>query len=128
MASFSIAGKLILIEPPVPVSEKFIKRNFVIETSEEFHGEKFFEFITFSLTQSKITLVDLCEIGKIYKVNFNVRGRKFEKEGKLSYFISLGCWSIAPDYAAGLPSTAAPKPYPVADSPVPVTSSDDAPY
>ena len=128
MASFSIAGKLILIEPPVPVSEKFIKRNFVIETSEDYHGEKFYEYISFSLTQSKITLVDLCEIGKIYKVNFNVRGRKFEKDGKLGYFNSLECWSIAPDYAAGLPSAASPKPYPVADSVSATTSPDDIPY
>ncbi|OHB69201.1 MAG: hypothetical protein A2W17_06195 [Planctomycetes bacterium RBG_16_41_13] len=128
MASFSISGKLILIEPPVPVSAKFIKRNFVIETSEEFHGVIYFEFITFSLTQSKISLLDLCEVGKDYIVNFNVRGRKFEKDGKLSYFNSLECWSIAPNYAAGLPSTASPKPYPVTDSVVPTTASDDLPY
>lgn len=128
MASLSISGKLILKEPIVQVSADFIKRAFVIEICEEYHGKSYFEFITFQLVQSKCNLLDLCELNLTYIISFTVRGRKWEKDGKTSFFNTLECWQIVP-VAAQSPASASTVLYQPNDTPSPVTSEkDDLPY
>lgn len=91
--SFEIVGRLLLKTDVVQVSEKFRKREFVIER-EEGGSTKFTSYIKFNLNQDKCALIDSVNVGSELNVHFNVKGNKWEKDGKVSYFTNLDAWKI----------------------------------
>lgn len=92
--SFEISGTLIEKYPVVDVNERFRKREFVITKIENTGGFEFTDYLKFQLIQDKCNLIELYEIGDELKVYFNLRGRKWEKEGNVSYFTNLEAWKI----------------------------------
>lgn len=95
--SFEISGKLIEKYATANISDKFKKRDFVIEKKENSNGFEFVDFIKFQLVQDKCSLIDNVNVGDEIKVSFNLRGRKWEKDGKISYFTNLEAWRIETD-------------------------------
>jgi len=93
--SFEITGKLTEKFDVVVVSDKFRKREFVIEVSPDNPDLNFTDLVKFQLTQDKVDLIGDSTIGNDIKVNFNIRGRKWEKDGKTSYFTNLEAWRIS---------------------------------
>jgi len=55
---------------------------------------EFKDFIKFQLTQDKCNLVDNVNVNDEIKVSFNIRGNKWEKDGKINYFTNLDAWRI----------------------------------
>lgn len=92
--SFEITGKLIEKYNMVQVNDRFKKREFVIEKTESNGGMEFTDHIKFQLTQDKCNLVDNIELNDEIKVNFNIRGKKWERDGKVNYFTNLDAWKI----------------------------------
>jgi hypothetical protein len=92
--SFEISGKLIEKYNTVQVSDRFKKREFVIEKTESNGGMEFTDHIKFQLTQDRCNLIDAINLNDDIKVNFNIRGNKWEKDGKVSYFTNLDAWRI----------------------------------
>ncbi|MCK5169955.1 MAG: DUF3127 domain-containing protein [Bacteroidales bacterium] len=92
--SFEITGKLIEKYNFIQVNDRFKKRDFVIEKTESNGGMEFTEHIKFQLTQDKCNLVENIEINDEIKVSFNIRGKRWEKDGKVSYFTNLDAWRI----------------------------------
>jgi hypothetical protein len=92
--SFEITGKLIEKYAIVQVSDRFKKREFVIESKESNNGMDFKDFIKFQLTQDKCNLIESIQTGEEIKVSFNIRGNKWEKDGKTNYFTNLDAWRI----------------------------------
>lgn len=92
--SFEIEGKLIEKFDTQQISDSFKKREFVIETAEEGGGRVFTEQIKFQLIQDKCDLVDAISIDSRVKVSFNIKGRKWEKAGKVNYFTNLDAWRV----------------------------------
>jgi hypothetical protein len=92
--SFEITGKLVEKFDAVEISSKFRKREFVIETKDNSNGFEFTEHIKFQLTQDKCSLIENIPQDSNIKVNFNIRGRKWEKDGNTSYFTNLEAWKI----------------------------------
>jgi hypothetical protein len=84
--NFEITGKLLEKFDVQQVSEKFKKREFVIERNEN----NFPEFIKFQLVQDKTDLIDVYNKGEEIKVHFNIRGNKWKE----SYFVNLQAWKI----------------------------------
>jgi hypothetical protein len=91
--NFEINGKVIVKEETQSISDKFKKREFVIEVENERNSE-WNDFIKFQLTQDRCDLLDVVILNEEVKVHFNVRGRKWEKDGKVNYFNSLEAWRI----------------------------------
>ena len=91
--AFELTGKLIEKFDTQEISEKFKKREFVIEFQDN-PNLSFSESIKFQLTQDRCNLMDNYQIGQDLKVSFNLRGRKWEKDGKASYFTNLEAWRI----------------------------------
>jgi single-strand DNA-binding protein len=83
--SHEITGRLCEKFDSVQISEKLIKREFVIETEEKFPQQ-----IKFELMNDKCGLIDAYQIGDNLKVSFNLRGREWN--GK--YFVNLQAWKI----------------------------------
>lgn len=92
--SFEIEGKLVEKFAEVVVSEKFKKREFVIETEDNANGSVYTESIKFQLVQAKCDAIEPMQIGSQIKVHFNIKGRKWEKDGKTSYFTNLDAWRV----------------------------------
>lgn len=108
--AFEITGKLIEKFETQNVSDKFKKREFVIEYQDN-PNLSFSEMLKFQLTQDRCGLIDTYEIGQEIKVGFNLKGRRWEKEGNVNYFTNLEAWKIeaasgaAPMQGNSLPET-----------------------
>ena len=91
--NYEIVGKLRLKEEVQNVSATFKKREFVVEVENERNSD-WNDFVKFQLTQDRCSLIDAFAEGQALKVTFNVRGRKWEKDGRVSYFNSLEAWRV----------------------------------
>ena len=93
MSSYQLIGNLIQIDPVVEVSDKFKKREFIVEEVNE-KDEKYNDYHRFQLTQDRCDKIDAAKMGDKIKVSFELKGRKWEKDGKVSYFTTLEAWKI----------------------------------
>ena len=109
--AFEITGKLIEKFDTQTVSEKFKKREFVIEFQDN-PNMSFTEMIKFQLTQDRCALMDNYAVGQEIKVAFNLRGRRWEKDGNVNYFTNLEAWKIEQASQAAAPQSASSLPEP----------------
>jgi hypothetical protein len=85
-----VAGKIVAIMPTQVVSEKFSKREFVVETPDQYPQQ-----ILFQLTQDKCSLLDSLKVGQEIDVHLNIRGRSWQNpQGETKYFNTLEAWKI----------------------------------
>ena len=92
--NFEITGKLVEKYPTEQKSERFRKREFVVEVNEQNGDRTFTNFIKFQTTNDKCEIVDRINLNDNVKVIFNIRGNKYEKDGRTSYFTNLDAWRI----------------------------------
>jgi len=90
---FKQSGILIFKDEEKEITSTFKTREFAIEVINE-RDAKWNDFIKFQLSNDKCSLIDDIAIGAPIDVSFNLRGRKWEKDGKISYFNSLDAWRI----------------------------------
>ena len=88
--AYDVTGRLHEIFDEQQVSEKFRKREFVLEVQDGQYPEQ----IKFQLVQDKTALIDPYKMGDEVKVTFNLRGRGFNKNGQMLYFTNLEAWRI----------------------------------
>jgi len=95
-----ITGKLIDRSAAIQVSDKFRKREFVIEVAD---NPQYPELICFQLIQDKCDMIDAYQMGQPIKVHFDLRGRKWEpNDGRdPRYFNTLQAWKLEPGQAQG---------------------------
>jgi hypothetical protein len=85
-----VAGKIVAIMPTQVVSEKFSKREFVVETPSQYSQQ-----ILFQLTQDKCSLLDGLQVGQEVDVHLNIRGKSWTNpQGEVKYFNTLEAWKI----------------------------------
>ena len=87
----NIVGKLIEIFETQQISDSFKKREFVVEYAE---NPQYPELIKFELIQDKCSLLDGYSKGNEIDVSFNLKGRKWSKDGKDMYFTTLQAWRL----------------------------------
>ena len=92
--AFEITGKVIEVSPVTQVSDKFRKREFVIEKKETGGSAMFIDYIKFQVTQDKCDLINESYLNENVRIWFNLRGNKWERDGKVSYFTNLAAWKI----------------------------------
>lgn len=109
MEPLKTIGKLKRVTEIQQITDTFKKREFVIETDEQYP-----QTIGFEIIQDKVNLIDGFNVGEIIEVFFNLRGREWQKDASspIRVFNSLHAWRIqkvqneAP--ATDMPSGAAP--------------------
>ncbi|MEH0156040.1 DUF3127 domain-containing protein [Limibacter armeniacum] len=110
--SFETRGKIEVIYPEQQISEKFKKREFVIEIQDGMYPQ----FIKMQLTQDRCSLIDGFQVGDQINVTFDLKGRPFQKDGKTMYFTNVEAWRVsgadAPS-AGSTPGDVPPPPPPV---------------
>lgn len=93
--AFEITGKVIDISPVNQVSDKFRKREFVIEKKESGGGGAvFIDYIKFQLIQDKCDLINESYLNEEVRIWFNLKGNRWERDGKVNYFTNLDAWKI----------------------------------
>ena len=92
--NLEITGKLIEKYETQTVSERFKKREFVLELVEEVNGSPYTNYAKMQLVQNKCDILDRFNVGETLRVNFNIKGNRYEKEGKTSYFSNLDAWRL----------------------------------
>lgn len=92
--AFEITGKVIDISPVNQVSDKFKKREFVIEKKEAGGSAVFIDYVKFQLIQDKCDLINESFLNEEVKIWFNLKGNKWERDGKVNYFTNLDAWKI----------------------------------
>ncbi len=105
--SFEIIGKLIAKYDTVQRTETFKTREFVIEKSEDIGGRVITNYIKFQSVQDKTALLDRYNVGDDIKVQFNIKGTKWNKSGVDNYITNLDAWRIEAVKLGGTETTAA---------------------
>jgi hypothetical protein len=126
--SYEFTGKLIEKFDAVQITEKFKKREFVLEKVEENGGYVSTNQITFQLSNDRCSAIDPYEKGMEVKATFNLRGRKWEKDGRSGYITNLEAWRVELVSAGSAGAPAASMPPIPADAETPVAGSDDLPF
>ena len=99
--SLEVTGKLLVKYETQQVSEKFKKREFVIELAEEINGNIYTNFAKMQLVQNKCDIIDKFNVGDQVKVSFNIKGNKWERDGKVNYITNLDAWRMEAATATG---------------------------
>jgi len=87
---FKLTGTVKVINPTQVISEKFSKREFVIETQDQYP-----QLVMFQATQDKCSLLDNVQQNSQVEVSFNLRGREWTSPaGEVKYFNTLEAWRI----------------------------------
>ena len=90
MNKMSIIGKIKKITN-LETRGDFRFRKLILETTE-----KYPQTVSIDFTQNNVGLLDdtFCKVGNHVEVFYNVRGREWEKEGKVLYFTTLNAWRV----------------------------------
>jgi len=91
--NYQVTGKLIVKDDVQAISDRFKKREFVIEVENERNSD-WNDFVKVQLTQDRCDLIEPIDLNETITVSFNLRGRKWENNGQTSYFTNLEGWRV----------------------------------
>ncbi|WKN29841.1 DUF3127 domain-containing protein [Porifericola rhodea] len=112
-----VKGKLIEIFDTTQISDRFQKREFVLEYAD---NPQYPEYVKFEAIQDRCAMLDDFKVGEEVTVFFNLKGRKWtDRQGETKYFNSLQAWRMQKggSSGAGAPSEAHDTPPPMNDQP-----------
>ena len=89
---FEISGRIYVIKDAQQVTERFRKREFVLELAE---NPKYPQFVQFQLTGDRCENLEGFSEGDEIKVEFSLRGREWKSpQGDIKFFNSLDVWDV----------------------------------
>ena len=92
--NMQIQGKIHAIHDAAQVTERFRKREFVLELEG---GSRYPQYVMFQLTGDRCDALDGFAKDQEVKVEFSLRGREWTSpKGEVRYFNSLETWSVEP--------------------------------
>jgi hypothetical protein len=103
--SYKVQGTLRLITETKQVSDKFRKREFVLDVQDG----KWPQVVSFQVTGDRCELLDQYGEGDELTVEFNLRGREWRSpSGEVKFFNTLEAWRM--DRVGAAKSSSTPKP------------------
>jgi hypothetical protein len=109
--SYELTGKLVAKYDTVQRTGTFKTREFVVEKSEDIGGRTITNFVKFQSVQDKTAIIDKVNVGDEIKVHFNIKGTRWEKDGKVNYITNLDAWRIEQVLKPGTDAPAADNDY-----------------
>ena len=100
--SYELTGRLVAKYETVQKSPTFKTREFAVEKTEDIGGRTITNYVKFQSVQDKTSIIDKINIGDEIKIHFNIKGTKWEKDGKINYFTNLDAWRIEPLLQSGV--------------------------
>ena len=92
--SYELTGKLVAKYDVVQRTATFKTREFAVEKTDDIGGRTVTNYVKFQSVQDKTSIIDKANMGDEIKVYFNIKGSKWEKEGKVNYITNLDAWRI----------------------------------
>lgn len=90
--NMQVQGRIHTAFPAAQVTQKFRKREFVLELDA---ASRYPQFVLFQLTGDRCEALDDFAAGDVVAVEFSLRGREWKSpKGETRYFNSLEVWSI----------------------------------
>ena len=89
--AFQLNGTIIEIYDEKIISDKFKKREFVLEHAP---NPEYPDFLKIEVVQNKTDLLDKYKVGDEVTVDINLKGKKWEKGKESGYFNSIQAWRI----------------------------------
>ena len=112
-----LTGELIEKFEAVQVSEKYLKREFVLKVKEG----NYFQELLIQLGQDNCYLIDSIKVGEQIECSINLKGRPWTNpQGVKKWFTTLECWQVSVQQG-----TPVAKPVTYADLSAPPTGSDE---
>lgn len=112
--SITVKGIVLKVGATVQVSEKFAKRELVVEMADG----KYPQSIPLEATGDKIALLDVINVGDEVTAEVNLRGRAWSKPGQeAKYFLSLNIYKVERIGAVAARTTPAGEPSDIGDLP-----------
>lgn len=103
---FEVTGTVLVVTPTKQVSDKFRKRELVIEVAD---NPKYPQTLQFEAGNDRCDALDGIGIGDTVRIEFNLRGRKWTSpSGEVKYFNSLDAWKV--DRVGAAKTNGAPPP------------------
>jgi hypothetical protein len=124
--AYEITGKLVAKFDIVQRTETFKTREFVIEKSEDIGGRVITNYVKFQCVQDKTAMPDKFNMGDEVKVQFNIKGTKWVKDGRENYITNLDAWRMETVKIGQGENEAGPSNY--NDIPPPSDMADDLPF
>ncbi len=122
---YSLTGKLTVKNDTTQITDRFKKREFVLTDEAGQYPEE----ILLQLTQDRCDLLEPYQVGDVLKVNFNIRGRRWESpSGETKFFNSLDVWRIEKDEMAPTKLSNELPPMPTGADSTFDDDSDDLPF
>ena len=113
-------GRIHAIFEAKQITERFRKRDFVVELSD---NPSYPQFVQFQMTGDRCENLDGYEVGDEVKVEFSLRGREWKSpQDEIRYFNSLDVWTLE---KLGGGSNAGGDPF---GDDVPPPTDDDIPF
>jgi hypothetical protein len=98
-----IKGKIKKISETVQISERFRKREFVVEYAS---NPDYPQPLQFEMVQDRCELLDPFEVDQDVEVFFDLRGREWTNpQGEVKYFNSLQAWKLVSEQNVANPTT-----------------------
>jgi single-strand DNA-binding protein len=89
--AFEVTGKLHEKFAEQQISDRFKKREFVLEVEDGAYPQH----IKFQLTQDRCDLIEPYQIGQDVKVSFNLKGKPYQnRNGETVYYTNIEAWRI----------------------------------
>ena len=127
-----IKGTIKKIAETVQISDRFRKREFVVEYSS---NPDYPQSLQFEMVQDRCELLDSFQEGQQVEISFDLRGREWTNpQGQVKYFNTLQAWKLVAEQSSANPS--GPKPPPTGSEQIPQEqpgwleneTSDDLPF
>lgn len=124
--SFEVTGKLHKKFDTQRISDRFTKREFVLEIEDGAYSQH----IKFQLTQDRCDLIDAYKEGDTIKTSFNLRGKPFQnRQGETVYFTNLEAWRIENNSSSKpAKATSSDNDFPSINDLPPPPANDDLPF
>ena len=93
-----IKGKIKNISETVQISERFRKREFVVEYAS---NPDYPQPLQFEMVQDRCELLDTFEVGQEVEISFDLRGREWTNpQGQVKYFNTLQAWKLVSEQSS----------------------------
>jgi len=116
---YKLTGTVKVLNPTQAISEKFSKREFVIETQDQYP-----QLVMFQATQDKCALLDNIQLSSQVEVSFNLRGKEWTSPaGEVKYFNTLEAWRIETVGQSNTMPTGGPSAMSLNSDPIPAATA-----
>lgn len=89
---YEATGRIHRVSQTKQVSERFSKREFVIETN---NNPKYPQYVQFEATGDRTSALDGVSVGDEVRISFSVRGREWKSPaGEVKYFTTLDVYKV----------------------------------